>query len=129
VVDGKYLYFDLPFTPSLFPMGADERTLPLYISHDSEHKVRTEIELPPGYRQPIIAPGTSVLSAPGGGGRASISSKLNAGRFVLQHDFETTPAIIEPKDYPAMLKLESALEQKSSRVFLLQGETPPAVKP
>ncbi len=29
VVDGKYLYFDLPFTPSLFPVSADQRALPI----------------------------------------------------------------------------------------------------
>src|SRR5207344_2191336 len=29
VVDNRYSYFDLPFTPSLFPPGADTRTLPL----------------------------------------------------------------------------------------------------
>src|SRR6267142_2216678 len=46
VVDGKYSYFDLPFTPSLFPMGADHRTLPLYIGHHGEHRIRTEIDLP-----------------------------------------------------------------------------------
>ncbi|MDD5673224.1 MAG: DUF3857 domain-containing protein, partial [Chitinivibrionales bacterium] len=32
VVDGRYQYFDLPFTPSLMPVGAERRTLPLMIS-------------------------------------------------------------------------------------------------
>src|SRR5439155_11878417 len=41
VVDGKYSYFDLPFTPSLFPLGADRRMLPLFISHENESTVRT----------------------------------------------------------------------------------------
>ena len=33
VQDGNYFYFDLPFTPSLMPVGADRRALPLFM-HD-----------------------------------------------------------------------------------------------
>lgn len=121
VVDGKYLYFDLPFTPSLLPVGADHRALPLFISRHNENTVRTEIELPAGYKQIVIAPGGAELSAPGGGGIARTVAKNESGKFVLTHDFETWPAIIDPKDYGQLLKLESALGQRGSRVFLLQG--------
>ena len=44
VLDGNYFYFDLPFTPSLFPVGADRRALPLFIARGSDYAVRTEIE-------------------------------------------------------------------------------------
>jgi transglutaminase-like putative cysteine protease len=121
VVDGKYLYFDLPFTPSLFPVGSDHRVLPLFISHHNESTVRTEIQLPPNFKQVVIAPAGSELTAPDGGGVVKTVAKNEAGKFVLTHDFETWPAIIEPKDYSQLLKIESALGQRASRVFLLQG--------
>jgi transglutaminase-like putative cysteine protease len=121
VVDGKYLYFDLPFTPSLLPVGSDHRVLPLFISGHNESTVRTEIQLPPNYKQVVIAPGGTELKAPDGGGVAKTVAKNEAGKFVLTHDFETYPAIIDPKDYAQLLKIESALGQKASRVFLLQG--------
>jgi transglutaminase-like putative cysteine protease len=120
VVDGKYLYFDLPFTPVLFGAGADRRTLPLFISRERETTVRTEIELPPGFHQVAIAPKAGDLTAPGGGGKARITSSSSGGKFVLTHDLETTPAIVSASDYPAMLKLEAALENKSAKVFLLE---------
>jgi transglutaminase-like putative cysteine protease len=121
VVDGHYLYFDLPFTPSLFPLGAEKRTLPYYISRKTENTFRTEIELPPGFGQVDIAPKSENLAPPGGGGRAKITLGEFGGKRVLTHEFETTPAIISPKDYSEMLKVEAALEKKSSRVFLLEG--------
>jgi hypothetical protein len=121
VVDGKYLYFDLPFTPSLLPAGTDHRSLPLYIGYHNESTVHTEIDLPAGYKQVVIAPGRTELAAPGGGGIARTEAKNESGKFVLTHEFETWPTIIDPKDYGQVLKLESTLGQKSSRVFLLQG--------
>jgi transglutaminase-like putative cysteine protease len=120
VVDGKYLYFDLPFTPSLFPAGSDRRALPLYISRHSENTVRTEIDLPAGFRRVVIAPKSENLQAPDGGGSARITVTDSAGKCVITHEFETSPAIIGPSDYSAMLKVESALGRKSSKVFLLE---------
>ena len=122
VVDGKYLYFDLPFTPSLFPAGTDRRSLPLFISHATENTVRTEIELPARFRQRVIVPQNADLAGPDGGGKARITSSEADGKYVITHQFETSPAIIEPKDYAAMLKVESTLGRKSSRVFLLQED-------
>jgi uncharacterized protein DUF3857/transglutaminase superfamily protein len=120
VVDGKYTYFDLPFTPSLFPVGADQRTLPLFISYRSHNLVRTEIELPPGYRKVAIAPKSETYNAPGGGGKALMSMKQSGDKCIITHEFETSPAIIDPKDYQAMLDLEANLGRKASRVFLLE---------
>jgi len=45
-----------------------------------------------------------------------------SGKLVLTDDFETAPAIIPAQDYPAILKVESTLEKKSAKVFLLQKE-------
>jgi hypothetical protein len=122
-VDGNYLYFDLPFTPSLFQLpGGEHRSLPFMLSQLETSSVRTEIELPPGFRGVVIAPGSETLDAPAGGGKARLSSSSAGGKFVLTDDFETSPAVISPQDYPAMLKVESTLEKKSAKVFLLQKE-------
>ena len=51
-----------------------------------------------------------------------ITSKKNGSKLVIEHELVTSPAILDPKDYPAMLKMETALEQKASRLFLLQAE-------
>jgi hypothetical protein len=120
VVDGKYLYFDLPFTPYLFPGGSDQRTLPYFVSRHSENTVRTEIELPDGFHHVVIAPKSEKLKAPGGGGTVQITSAETAGKYVISHDFETSPAIIQAKDFPEILKLEAMLGRKSSTVFLLE---------
>jgi transglutaminase-like putative cysteine protease len=124
VVDGKYLYFDLPFTPSLFPAGADRRTLPLYLTRTDRNTVRTEIELPPGFRHEVIAPQSRTLDVPDGGGTAKITSTETPGKCVITDEFDTQPAIIEPRDYSAMLNVESTLERKSSKVFLFSSAEP-----
>jgi hypothetical protein len=124
VVDGKYLYFDLPFTPSLFqfPMGADHRMLPLMLWQQGKKSIRTEIELPPGFRQVVMAPKSQNLDGPAGGGKIRMTASNDAGKFVMTDELENAPAVISPKDYPAMLKVETTLERKSSKVFLLEKE-------
>ncbi len=121
VVDGKYLYFELPFTPSLFPPGPEERKLPLYVAREGERVVRTEIDLPPAFPKLAIAPVAADLRAPEESGSARISSRQDGRKFVMEHRYETSPAIVQPKDYPKMLKLEASLEKKSSKLFLLQS--------
>jgi hypothetical protein len=121
VADGKYLYFDLPFTPSLLPVGADTRELPLFIAHGRQSRVSTEITLPPEFRRLVIAPARQKLQA-AGGGTARVTTSLANGKFLLTHELETTPAIIAPAEYPAVLKVESALREKPARAFLLQAE-------
>jgi transglutaminase-like putative cysteine protease len=122
VLDGNYFYFDLPFTPSLFPAGADRRALPLFISRASDNAVRTEIDLPPGFHHVVMAPGSETLDAPDGSGTAKITSTDSAGKLVITDDFQTAPAIIPPPDYAAMLKVESALGRKSAKAFLLEKD-------
>jgi transglutaminase-like putative cysteine protease len=123
VVDGKYLYFNLPFTPSLVKLpGGDQRSLPLMLSHEGTTSVRTEIELPLGFRDVLIAPRSESLDAPAGGGKVRMTSAAATGKYVLTDESETSPAVISPHDYPAMVKVESTLENKSSKVFLLEKE-------
>jgi transglutaminase-like putative cysteine protease len=123
VVDGSYLYFNLPFTPSLFELpGGDQRTLPFMLLNNEKMRTRTEIELPPGFQGVVIAPKSDCLQAPAGAGTAQMSSTTTTGQFTQTDDFEISPAIIAPEEYPALLKVESALEKKSARVFLLQKD-------
>lgn len=121
VADGKYLYFDLPFTPSLFPVGADTRVLPLFINDASQDRINTEITLPPEFQKLVIAPLGEKLHA-AGGGEARVTIASADGKFRLTHDLETTPAIIAPADYSKLLKAESTLREKSSRAFLLETD-------
>ena len=122
VLDGNYFYFDLPFTPSLFPAGADRRTLPLFISHRSDSTVRTAIKLPAGFRHVVMAPGSGTLDAPDGSGEAEITSTDSAGNWAITYQLNTAPAISPPPDYGALLKVESDLGRKSAKAFLLEKD-------
>jgi len=123
VLDGNHLYFDLPFTPILFAAGSDHRTLPLYISTRNETVTRTEISLPAAFSRLVIAPRSETFIAPDGAGVVRVTSSHAGGNCVITHQTEVDPAIIPPKDYPATLRVEAALEQKSSKVFLLEKES------
>jgi len=122
VLDGNYFYFDLPFSPSLLPAATDRRALPLFISRSSDRAVRTEIDLPPGFRHVLMAPGSETLDAPDGSGKAEITSTDSAGKWSITHEFKTAPAIVPPSDYAALLKVESTLGEKSGKVFLLEKD-------
>jgi hypothetical protein len=122
VVDGNYFYFDMPFKPSLLPVGADRRTLPLFLSGHAASSVRTEIDWPAGFHRLIMAPKSETLDEPDGAGEARITSSGTESKWVITHEFETSPAIVEPNDYAAMLKVESALGRKGSKVFLLEKD-------
>jgi transglutaminase-like putative cysteine protease len=123
VVDGNYLYFNLPFTPSLVELpGGDQRTLPLLLSNNEITSIRAEIALPPGFQKVVIAPKSDSLEVPEHGGTARISASTTGDKFVLTDDSEISPAVITPQEYPSLLKLESSLEKKSARVLLLQKD-------
>lgn len=128
VADGRYFYFELPFTPSLFPPGPEHRSLPWFVWQASRATVRTEIEMPPGFKKVVIAPPSEELDAPCGSGMARATSRDEGPKFVLTHEFLTSPAIVEPKDYPGLLQVESALGRKSSRTFLLEASDAASVK-
>jgi len=124
VVDGKYLYFSLPFTPSLVQLpGSDRRALPLMLSGQEATTVRTQINLPVAFRDVLISPRSQSLEAPAGGGSVRMTSSASPdGTITLTDESQTSPALISPSDYPAMVKLESQLENKSSKVFLLEKQ-------
>jgi hypothetical protein len=120
VADGRYLYFDLPFAPSLFPVGADHRTLPFFIDYYNQNRVTAEVTLPTDFQDAIIAPASRKLRAPGSGS-ARVTVTATGGKYRLTHELETRPAIIAPADYGKLLRVESTLRGKSARAFLLQN--------
>jgi transglutaminase-like putative cysteine protease len=123
VASGRCLYFCLPFTPKLFPTGMNRRALPLLIPDFSDEIIRTRIQLPPEYRHVAIAPRAARFAGPDGAGTASVLSTTRNGVIIYQ--LEHRPAIIHPVDYPAAFEVESALENKAARMFLLEKDTTP----
>ncbi|MGA3266714.1 MAG: DUF3857 domain-containing protein [Verrucomicrobiota bacterium] len=121
VVDGNYLYFNLPFLPPFFGNLAGQRGLPLFEAGESDQHVRAEIELPAGYRLTGIAPKDEHFVAPGGS-HAGITQTNAAGKFVVTDEFDMLPAIIPTKDYPKLLDIQSALGQKSENTLLLERQ-------
>jgi Transglutaminase-like superfamily len=119
IVDGKYLYFSLPFTPSFFNAAADQRTLPLYISDANDQVIRVAIELPAGYHLTDIAPRSAHFAAPGGS-RVRVTETSADGQCVITDELETVPGIIAPANYSKLLNIQSALGQKSETTFLLE---------
>ena len=68
-------------------------------------------------------PGSEALDAPDGSGfKAEITSTDSGGKWAITHEFKTSPAIIPPTDYAALLKVESTLGLKSGKAFLLQKD-------
>jgi len=120
VVDGKYLYFDLPYSLSLFPTHTDRHTLPLLIRKALVESVHAEVELPAGFRHVVIAPRSQDLAAPSGAGAVHVSAKVAGGDWSVTQELEARPALVAPEDYSKLLSLESLLENESSRLLLLE---------
>lgn len=118
VVDGRYLYFTLPFTPTLFPAGADRRQLPLYAPEAGTETLRADVTLPSMFSHVIIAPPDEKITAPGG--RARLHSHGSGGHYEVIDTLEHVPAIIAPDAYPQDVQAEARLQEKSTRLFLLE---------
>ena len=118
ITDGNYFYFNLPSTPPLMPAGADQRTLPLLISQGNKNTVHIEVDLPSDFPKVLIEPKSENFVA--GAETARMTTQNIPGGCDITDEFETAPAIVSPGDYQAMLKVESALGRKSSKVFLLE---------
>jgi transglutaminase-like putative cysteine protease len=117
--DGKYFYFNLPATPPLMPAGADQRALPMLILQAEKSTVQIAVDLPPDFPKTLIAPKNGNFNV-SGAGTARLTTRQTPGGYVITDEFDTEPAIVSPAGYQAMLKLESALDRKSSQVFLLE---------
>jgi len=124
IADGKFLYFKLPFTTDLIPVETDARTLPLYLPWISTTTIRVGIELPAAYRQVVIAPKDAALALPDGAGSARITTSQANGNYMVAYELRNLAALIAPGNYPAAVKVESALENKGSKVILLENTSP-----
>jgi transglutaminase-like putative cysteine protease len=123
VAGNRCLYFSLPFTPQLFATGANRRMLPMLISDLSDETIRTRIKLPPEFRHMTITPRAADFTGPDGAGSARISSTAENGECVIVYEITRRPAIVQPANYPSLLGVESALENKAARILLLEKDT------
>jgi len=118
IAAGNYFYFNLPSPPPLMSAGADQRALPLLISQENKNTVHIAVDLPPDFPKILVEPKSENLVA--GAETARMTTQNTQDGCVLTDEFETSPAIVSPTGYQAMLKVESAMGRKSSRVFLLE---------
>jgi hypothetical protein len=118
VVDGKYLYLNLPFAPYFIDAATDQRSLPLYISDKQDRIVHTEIQLPPGYVQTDILPKTQTFSV--SGSQTHITQTSTPGKCIVTDEYRAAPAIINPEDYLKLVSIQSELGQKSATTVLLE---------
>lgn len=121
VLDGKYLYFSLPFEATLFGELSQQRSLPFYLPSENENVMRAEIQLPAGFHETDVAPKNENFVAPGGS-QARITQAVVNGKCVVTDDFQIDPGVINPKKYPALLNIESALGFRSATTFLLERD-------
>jgi transglutaminase-like putative cysteine protease len=116
---GKYFYFDLPFTPTLIAPDADQRALPLYVPQADKDIVRLEVDLPPDFQRALVLPRNADYAVAGGEtARIRVASTFHS--YTITDELQTVPAIISPAAYQTLLKVESDLSRKSSKVFLLE---------
>ncbi len=121
IANGRFLYFSLPFTPRIFPTDTDRRTQPLLLKSDETQTIRAEIKLPPDYPRVVVAPHAGTLDGPDGAGVGKITAGPESGGFAVTYDLTRRAAIIDPADYAAARRVESELENRSARIFLLEG--------
>ena len=121
IPDGKYFYFNLPYAPTLFGTLSEQRTLPLYLPDSGDNILRAEIQLPEGFQVTDIGPKDQKFIAPGGS-QARINRTDADGKTTVTAEFQTTPGVIKPKNYPALLDIQSALGSRSGTTFLLERE-------
>jgi len=118
IASGNYFYFSLPSPPPLMAAGADQRALPMLISQGNKNTVHIAVALPRDFHKVLVEPKGENFVAGAEAARMTTQNTLNG--CVVTDEFETVPSIVSPCDYQAMLKVESALGRKSSKVFLLE---------
>jgi hypothetical protein len=120
VVDNTFLFFQVPYRAALFNFRADHRQLPIMTGRDQDRAIHAEIEWPAGFPKVVIAPRSQRLLAPDGAGVARVDSAAHGQAWQLDYSLKSSPAIIPAAQYPALIQLETALGELSSRAFLLE---------
>jgi hypothetical protein len=90
----------------------------MLVPQGTKNTVRVVVNMPPDFPKVLIAPKSEHYAA--GAGTARLTTLDTPGGCVITEEFETAPAIVSPENYQAMLNVESALDRKSSKVFLLE---------
>jgi hypothetical protein len=93
----------------------------MLVSQANKDTFRVAVDLPPDFSRVLIEPRSEKFAA-GAGTTARLATQESPGGCVVTDEFETAPAIVSPASYQAMLKMESALDRKSSKVFLLEQQ-------
>ncbi|MGH7996354.1 MAG: DUF3857 domain-containing protein [Opitutaceae bacterium] len=124
IVDGRFLYFTLPFTPQLLPTTTGQRMLPLLVTSDWVNTIEADVALPAGFQRVLIAPEPAKFEAPDGAGSARISTACSGGHWTVTYRLDPRPALLPTADYPKALKVESALENRAARELLLEAPSP-----
>lgn len=122
VNDGEYLYFTVPGgLNGLLSYRSNERTLPLAWSGYVDTIVEYNIVLPDGY-EPLILPKSFSWQAPNRAGMIEIaveySEMANAIRMVQIADLK--PALIDAKDFPAIIEASRQLSHPDMQTVLLK---------
>lgn len=122
VVDGDYMYLDLPYTlRNLFRLRSDERTNPIYWSGSRNSEVETEIKLPAGWRNIVFMPDAVEWDAPNDGGEVEVEIEMEEdGVLEIEHEIELDAAVISADDYDELLEINQKLSQPSAGAILLR---------
>jgi hypothetical protein len=72
------------------------------------------------FKRVVIAPRNQNLTAPDGAGSFHVTAAAADGGWSATQELSAKPSVVAPADYPALLSIESSLENKSSRLLLLE---------
>lgn len=129
VRDGDFLYFELPQSLShLLGLRSDTHENPFFQDRDESFRVSTVVELPTGFTHVVLAPEQKDWQLPAGGGtvRVSVATERQQGgalRFVVTHEVDLNPFLVESDGYVELLEIERQLTHAKARTVLVtQGE-------
>ena len=120
VVDNAHLFFQVPYRAALFNFRADHRQLPIMTGRNQDRAIHARIQWRAGFPKVVIAPRSQRLWAPAGAGVARVDSNARGNAWQLDYSLKSSPALIPAEKYPALIQLETALGELSSRAFLLE---------
>ncbi len=119
IVDGDYIYFELPgILPSVPEIREDARVLPYYSPGYMRYKTSVNIEIPAGF-SPVLLPqsGTEHLPA---GGYIKIASEVKGDSITLEYEVSLTPSVTMPQDCRALAEQFSWLKNRDKKFIMLQ---------
>ena len=125
VVDGTYLYFNVP-TGIIQAISArtDERFQSIFWNDNTNLMHNVKVTLPVGYDSPALAPEELNWQAPGDAGFIKTSNTLSVveGNAVLEIKQQVAfkPALIEAPAYDELKKMSARLIHQKSRTVLLK---------